>query len=159
MRRTKPTTLAIGSISNGTLRAEDLIPAMLDALEPLRLTRAERNIIQRARIQHDYLEQDREAELDESLTDLYTIADDHCPDYCYCGATEGDGAEIGVWPNHDSIADDIHGGTIRACTDCNVPDDPPGDTDQTHAHCVNDHGNSTLYRRAGRRWVECWSVV
>jgi hypothetical protein len=24
---------------------------------------------------------------------------------------------------------------------------------------VTDHGNVTLYRRSGRRWIEVWSVV
>jgi hypothetical protein len=34
-----------------------------------------------------------------------------------------------------------------------------GNTDLTHWLHANDHGNATLYRRAGRRWIEVWAVV
>ena len=44
MTRAKPTTLDLGSVSTGTLRTEDLLPAVLTALDPrwIHLSRAER---------------------------------------------------------------------------------------------------------------------
>src|SRR5690606_2062861 len=46
---TRSTTLPLGVISEGTLRPEDLIPAYLDALDGIRLTKAERGNLNRVR--------------------------------------------------------------------------------------------------------------
>lgn len=106
-RRRKPTTLPIGTISSGTLRLEDLIPALISALEDLRLTKAERktiNAVRRMLADDRYFTNDWPQDVqtpDEDYDELTQIADSHVPDYCYFGSTEGDGAEIGVWPVHD----------------------------------------------------------
>lgn len=43
--RNKPTVLAIGPVSEGTLRDEDLVEAFLDAADTIRLTRDERKMV------------------------------------------------------------------------------------------------------------------
>lgn len=160
-------TLPIGSISTGTLRTEDLLPTLLDELSALRLTRTERATVRDIRKRMDAAEQvepeagEREPvdyfETDDAEDDYATlcdIANNHVPAYCYFGSHEGDGADMGVWPVADLfIGSNRHGG-YDGCI---------GHTrdQRTYPYAleVNDHGNATLYRRAGRRWIEVWSVV
>ena len=170
MTRTKPTMLAIGSISTGTLRVEDILPAVLDALGDLRLTREERAVVMQARGEleqwEEFIDDPDEGAREDLETTLYVtlfdIADAHCPDYCYFGGHPGDGADIGVWPAWDSLSGDSSdpGYTGGPEGDGYVSDarDTAG-PGHTHALEVNDHGNATLYRRVGTRWVECWSIV
>lgn len=168
-RRSKPTTLPIGSISSGTLRMEDLIPALVGALEGLRLTREERKTLADVRRASEHADRVISSEAEgEDCVDywqndaaddydaLTQIADAHCPDYCYFGSTAGDGAEIGVWPSWDGLRDAEHDRTLTR-VDGALP--IPFSRHITHALQVNDHGNATLYRRAGRRWLEVWSIV
>lgn len=148
-RRTKPTTLRIGVISEGTLRLEDLIPSMLRELGRIRLTADERKIAQRIRRECSSPEQiaaDPEGAADD-LDTLYQIAGYHAPDYCHVGSHEGDGACIGVWPNIDAAAED-------AASITDTAELPNIDPSYRYALHVNDHGNTTLYRRAGTRWIE-----
>lgn len=165
-RHRRPTTLAIGTISSGTLRLEDLIPALLNELEALRLTRAERGTVRQIRrcvdqegyfdgamVETGSLGQPADADPDDDYAELTTIADNHCPDYCYVGSLEGDGAALGCWPIvPESTDEDVFRSVY-------YPTDRVATTDRPYWLHVNDHGNATLYRRAGRRWLECWSVV
>lgn len=152
-RRTKPATLPIGTVSEGTLRPEDLLDTFLDAAQELRLTRHERAAVRA--IAKRWQEFDASAVdtdvVTDDVTELECILSTHVPDYAYFGTLEGDGACFGVWPSFGSLDDD---GIDR------VADLPIANS---HAPLtilqVNDHGNATLYRRAGRRWIEVWSVV
>ncbi len=162
IKRHKKTTLPIGTISSGTLRLEDLIPALASALSDLRLTRTERKIVNEALA----LTIDETEQCQFVYEDLEQIAQAHCPDYTDFGATEGDGAEIGVWPSMESLNEDAR---------CTARDWDRGDDVAPRVWKINagdrrpltvnyvmevtDHGNVTLYRRAGRRWIEVWSVV
>ena len=160
-------TLSLGSISTSTLRMEDLLPTLLDELSALRLTRAERATVRDIRKRMDAAEQvepevgEREPldyfETDDAEDDYETlcdIANDHTPDYCYFGSHEDDGADIGVWPVEDLFLsgnrDGGYDGHIGHTRDQRT---------YPYALEVNDHGNATLYRRAGRRWIEVWSIV
>lgn len=175
MRRPhRRTTLSLGTMSEGTLRPEDLVPAIVAMLEDLRLSRSERAIVQEAQT---FLASDWDVDTDnareEKLTDLYDdlvrVTENHCPDYAYFGSTGGDGACIGVWPDSDLLqagnrthADDV----VRSewlpsewREQVGRPGQPADDHGCAYFLHVNDHGNATLYRRAGRRWLEVWSVV
>lgn len=165
MKRTR--TLPIGSISTGTLRMEDLIPALLWELERIRLSRPHRRGVQSIRKASDvdgYFES-TEHDCMEDYQELCDIAECYVPDYCYFGAHEGDGADVGVWP---TIPEDDDYNVYRSSyqpgesaiqdRDVNTVD-TDGRRRYTHYLHVNDHGNATLYRRAGNRWVEVWSVV
>lgn len=153
MRHSKRTTLPIGTISSGTLRLKDLIPSLAYDLDQLRLSRAERKTVREA-LAADVESAADDADnigpiyLDHLYEELTTIAESHTPDYAYFGSLEGDGAEIGVWPSLEDTDDLPRGESYQ---------DAPNDA--THFLEVNDHGNATLYRRAGRRWLEVWSVV
>jgi hypothetical protein len=154
----KKTTLPIGTISSGTLRLEDLIPALASELDALRLTRSERKTVREALAFDPDVENDDPEEAQYLYDALCGIAENHCPDYAYFGSTEGDGAEIGVWPSIDSIKEDskYDDGTVRKI---NAGDAFPKTSAYAYVMSVTDHGNVTLYRRSGRRWIEVWSVV
>lgn len=154
--RRKRTTLRLGVISEATLRPEDLIPAYLDALDSIRLTRSERMTVREIRRDYDRWDNRSDDEPDEissydMVDELTQILESHCPDYAYFGATEGDGACFGVWPSIDSLhRDDIERGEQLPAANSRAA---------LHFAVISDHGNVTLYRRAGSRWREVWSVV
>ena len=154
MRR-KKTTLDIGSVSEGTLRLEDLIPALLDALEPLALSRGERSTVRSVRKSEQkegyYYSDDAGYDYD----DLLDIAQNHSPSYCVFGTHPGDGASIGCWPDWDAIEEAVRDGEIVKGE--GVPSARYWRAD--YFLQVNDHGNATLYRRAGNRVTEEWGVV
>jgi hypothetical protein len=167
--RYKPTTLPIGSISSGTMREVDLIPSYLDAADSIRLTAAERKQVQGIRKEFDGLPLDDADWTDEQqeqvgymLEELSDILSSHTPDFCYFGSHPGDGADYGVWPVLDEDMED--NGVFRSSF--NPGDSGAGEERQrafeagaSHWLHVNDHGNATLYRRAGNRWIEVWSIV
>lgn len=164
-RRTNtPRTLPIGTISSGTLRPEDLIPAYADALSGIRLSAHDRQQVRS--IVREYEQCAALGDTDETLNDdlvdeLRMIAENYVPAYCYVGSTDGDGAEIGVWPSWEAIDDDARSsntGSIARASKTHTAREL-AHHGQDYALEVNDHGNTTLYRRAGRRWVECWAVV
>lgn len=164
-RRTRPRTLPIGTISEGTLRPEDLIPALLYALDRLHLSKAERAMLTAIRAESQAEDYSDGTGAAEALDELSQIAEAHVPDYCTYGSTGGDGACFGVWPMIDAFDDQVY----RSHALPGEPSTPvPGFTRATWKHeytdqpywlYVNDHGNATLYRKAGRRWIEVWSVV
>jgi hypothetical protein len=88
-----------GTISHGTLRSEDLIPAFVGALDGIELEEDEiikLDIIKRDMQRPDFYENgDAEWVLNEVLFDLLN---EHCPEGHYFGSTEGDGSDFGMWP-------------------------------------------------------------
>ena len=138
-------TLPIGTVSEGTLRDEDLFDEFLWMAKSIRLSRDERQVVRTLEIN---VPQDEEA-LGEAVGKLTNILENHVPDYCYFGALEGDGACFGVWVDWPSIEQARLDGEI-ATRSASI---------NQYALEVNDHGNATLYRRAGTRWVEVWAVV
>jgi hypothetical protein len=169
MKRRRPTTIPLGTISEGTLRPEDLIPAYISVLEDLRLTKAERAQLFSIQRRTKIYERDDDWTLDQAsydLDDLISIIENHLPDYSYFGSLEGDGACFGVWATIPDSDDDQ---VFRR------NDTPPSSMNQSWQSTdegtryrkgnypywlhVNDHGNATLYRRAGNRWIEVWGIV
>jgi hypothetical protein len=128
--RTKKTTLDIGCISEGTLRPVDIIPELLWALKPLRLTRTDRATVRKIDIRYEAASEHYAEEelLGFYVSELFDLAENYCPDYCYFGAVEGDGACIGVWPIAD-LFDDTRPGGYDGCL--HYGDDPPTDPEET----------------------------
>lgn len=157
--RGKPTTLAIGVISEGTLRPEDLIPAFLDALDTVRLSRKDRktaSAILKAETERSKAEEltpEQVEEQQEDLWELHGLLEQAAPEYCFFGASDGDGACFGVWPDWNRLDEDHRAGEIGR-GDC-----LPSVGRFAFWLQINDHGNATLWRRAGRRWVKVWDVV
>jgi hypothetical protein len=150
MRRHRRDHLPIGSISTGTLREEDLVQAYIDALSDIKLSRTERNTVRNIEARLNAGIALEEWDL-ESLTD---IMDSFVPPYCRFGAHEGDGADIGVWPDWDYIESDVKDGELRRGSWDEAPEKAEG-----FYLDVNERGNTALYKAKQERWVEVWSIV
>jgi hypothetical protein len=169
----------IGSISSGTLRNEDLIPAFISALEDVwndlatsapegfdateeakaqstRITNlladVERRMIgEDGETSEDYFESE-DSQWD--LESLQSMLEEFAPPFCYFGAHEGDGADFGFWLSHDALEDAERDGEI---VKVDAGDEWPelGD-DAQYVLEVTDHGNITLYTPDRK---EVWSLV
>lgn len=157
-RKTKPTVLSIGRISTGTCRAEDIFPAIAYELSALRLSRADRATFRE--LVRDFkafeaFENDNAPQpdggIDDAMYELYNLAESYAPPFCYVGSHPGDGADIGVW-----IYEELFYGGF---SDEVARDRETASPEHSYALEANDHGNATLWHRAGSRWVKCWSVV
>ena len=178
MKPTKPTTLELGTISHGTMRVQDTMPALLSALDGIRLSAADRQTCSGVEQSFDaWIAVDAEAyravsgpwDADDLLCDLeiemndtlLPLAESYVPDYCYVGSHPGDGSDLGVWVCEDLFDDTTQGSYDGYCfRSTESPWPSPGlSLDHSHWLQINDHGNATLYRRSGSRWTECWSIV
>ncbi len=101
---TKP--FSLGSISTGTLKTEDLLPAFANALkifDPLHATIKEAYELMAT---WGSGEENEEMELADAILDQLTSSlHDACPPFVYFGAHPGDGADFGFWPDWDAIED------------------------------------------------------
>lgn len=140
-----------GSISSGTMRSEDLIPAFASELQYL----APATATDHARLVQEANDlEDHEEEADDVLEALFDALNDYAPAYGYFGAHVGDGADYGFWLCEDfqqMIKDD---GGLEVADTSEVPDDYTGEV----LH-VNDHGNATLYVADKGKLTEVWAVV
>lgn len=153
----KRTTLEIGSVSEGTLISSEIAKSLIWDLEHIHLSKENREAVRRLSKALGMLKDNPELGGEEAAADILTsldrIAQEVCPDYCWFGASPGDGADIGVWPDPELLrhcAEDVHFGERAGAA-----------KSDTHCLEVNDHGNATLFRRVGatNRWVEVWAVV
>ena len=175
MAPTKPATLELGTISHGTMRTEDILPALLAALDGVELSAEDRQTCDEIQEHVDAWDEGATIEADdlhlaahteylevEMYDTLIPIAEDYVPDYCYIGSHPGDGSDLGVWPCDELLDDTTQGSYDGCCWRLKVNNHPTEETipdDMTHALAVNDHGNATLYARGADGWTVCWSVV
>ena len=143
----------IGSVSSGTMRNEDLIPAFVDALRKLAPNDDGFLDSVQGRIDEDedgnyFDSEDANFDLDE----LFARLNKQAPPYFYFGENEGDGADYGFWFSKDAIRDDFDG--LRVDDTSDVPDDYTGEV----LH-VNDHGNMSLYAAKDGELTEIWAIV
>lgn len=106
----QPTVAATGSVSEGTMREEDLIPAFWEVLEATDPERAKE-------LQEEHDEVVVILTLDEPTQDqadqvvwflsenLWIAMEDMAPEGYYFGAHEGDGSDYGYW----SVENDYDG--------------------------------------------------
>jgi hypothetical protein len=105
-------TPELGSISHGTHRAEDLIPAFLSALEDVAPGWANRHQRHAAEVLDALASDDDETRenADENARELIDALFDHLdacsPIGAYFGAHVGDGADFGWWPTDDDETDE-----------------------------------------------------
>lgn len=97
--------MPIGTISHGTHRPEDLIPAFTSALEELAPEVAEGfrrgNALDYQRIADgaELIVTDRDIVFVPMLvSDLFDALEDNAPEGTYFGAHPGDGSDFGFWP-------------------------------------------------------------
>lgn len=151
-------------ISEATLRLEDLIPALANAL----LEEKDDEVAKEVHAQCDGAPLDNERDpwwqteepmwLYEELTQIaYAVAEP----FCYFGSSEGDGACIGWFADVDSVEE-----AARYSEDVIkiAAGDPMPEWDATEFVAeVTDHGNVTLWQRhmhnGFREWRQVWSVI
>lgn len=147
-----------GSVSSGTMRTEDLLPAFLDAAKDYAQTPDEKRIVARLRTEWNALDMDDADDTDtadEILSEITDLLEGLAPPYGYFGSLEGDGADYGFWPSLDSVEDACRDGSALKVSDlADVPDDYVGDVFQ-----VSDHGNLTFYAADHGTYTEVWGIV
>lgn len=141
-----------GSISTGTMRTEDLIPAFMGALKALDSTVWVK--LQKELWEIEAMEDGEDKDeslsyfLNESLSDeLNNLA----PSYFYFGSHPGDGSDYGFWLSEGAV-EEFEG--LKVSDTSEVPEDYSGEV----MH-VNDHGNVTLYLADNGKLSEVWSIV
>jgi len=140
----------IGTVSEGTLRTEDLLPAFADALQGVTEWGAHNGLIAAARA---ISPESEEAGL--MVQGLEYALSECCPPFVYFGSLAGDGADFGFWPDHDEIQEAQRFGTVYEADREYIYSDDHG----VWIH-VNDHGNVTvLTDDDGKPGNEIWSAV
>ena len=112
----------IGSVSSGTMRAEDLIPAFMDMLRAYWPAKAVKLESEYANVFAALDDEDNRGKYGFNLPDevaedagwlveeLFDSLDELAPDNCYFGAHPSDGADYGFWYSEDyedSMMEDI----------------------------------------------------
>ena len=102
-----------GTISHGTMRMQDLIPAFLDAVRGIAPAEYEAYMAMPFGPAPAHALEDDDAEWwgsDDALylfNDLMETLDQHAPDGYYFGTHPGDGSDFGYWPEEDWQEEDI----------------------------------------------------
>ena len=146
-------TLSIGSLSHGTLRAQDLADALLDALRAMghddkTLLRDLATIAGHDDDDDDDDDNDSPMEwADECINDGIDALQEYAPPFCYVGMHEGDGSDLGVWPMLDAVQEAIREGDAITIDDLADLDSlSVAECKASYAVHVKDHGNMSLYR-------------
>lgn len=142
---------SFGSISHGTMRPEDLIPAFAHELRRLRGALPGKLYNAIRAMDACALDADREEFADDILNDLFEYLNEYAPPCGYFGSHPGDGADYGFWL-HEDFQTDFDG--LQVSDTSEVPRDYTGEV----LH-VNDHGNCTLYVARKGKLTEVWAVV
>jgi hypothetical protein len=133
----------IGSVSEGTLRTEDLIEAFAAELHAVNREQATRILgsYQPEGSPEDYCAEEDEHDM---LDELMCALDAEAPPYCYFGAHHGDGASFGFWIGWEEIEMAEQDGTIVRV---DAGDEWPEQLGEGVEYVleITDHGNATLY--------------
>ena len=143
----------IGSVSNGTMRIEDLIPCFLDVAKALGCNPEWINNMRIEAEKEDYYSSEKS---NYDLEELFDVLNEKAPPYCYFGAHPGDGADYGFWPNIDSLHYDFgeYENELKVDDTSEIPEDFQG-----FVLHINDHGNMTLYSVENGKLTEEWAII
>tara|TARA_R110002012_G_scaffold306476_1_gene511211 strand:- start:203 stop:700 length:498 start_codon:yes stop_codon:yes gene_type:complete len=159
----------IGSISEGTLKTEDIGNNLIWHMDRLDLDNTDLVLFKKLKkefseeIEHlEESEEEYSEKLENIFDEIKEIADNYTPDYCYLRMHENDGADFGVWVVSELFEDTRQGSydgmVYRSTVHTNGVDEPVPE-EYSHYLAVNDHGNCTLWSRDGDSWKECWAIV
>ena|ERR1700722_8471310 len=141
----------IGTVSNGTMRPEDLIPDFIWELRNQKPCRHRGLCTEIERRTH----KDGYYDSEDAGYDLETLFDalgEYAPAYFYFGANSGDGADYGYWLS-ESFQDDFDG--LRVSDTSEIPSGYFGEV-----LLVTDHGNMSLYSKSrNHKLRELWAIV
>lgn len=153
-------TLQIGTLAEATTRTQDWLEGLRWEIDHSRvkMSRADRFAYRKLMAEYDAIpfaaddaaeDIDVDEQMSDILAEMITIAENYLPAYCYLGATEGDGAHFGIWPN---IPDE--GEVMRVSDLSELPKGFSGEV----LH-VNERGNCTLYAVSRGNAREIWGIV
>ena len=139
----------LGSISTGTLRTEDLLPAFAYTLGALAHNPISNTSVFKSESMAEIWQgaidiintpDDIHLDIHEVIDELQDALQEYCPTFVYFGTLEGDGADFGFWPDRDALDE--------ALTRHDVPD-PDRDgcqvlEDDGVIVQISDHGNVTV---------------
>ena len=151
----RDTQIEFGTVSHGTLRNEDILPALIDVLVDLNDAAAGR-----ALAEIDAIEESGDWDGDRPYWLLDRVIEQlqkYAPEFSYFGTHPGDGSDFGYWPDTDHIEVSIADGDAIAVSDlAEIPADYVG-----LVFIQNDHGNLTYgYVPAdGPDFVTVWAIV
>lgn len=149
----------LGTVSHGTLRYQDLIPAFLDVLTRLDAEKADKI---RGGIPTEAFEDDNhEFWLSEEASyilneDLFDELNNHAPDFVYFGAIEGDGADFGFWMDYDGIREALRNN--EAIISEEPPTAPPEDEVNIVFVGANEYDITSMWKWDGDAWHEVWGT-
>ena len=159
----------LGSISEGTLKTEDIGNNLIWHLDRIDMDTNDLNTFNKLKKEFStavedpkYNCADCDCYIEYIFDEITEIADNYTPDYCYLGMHENDGADFGVWVVSELFEDTRQGsydGMVYRSTVHTNGVDEPVPSEYSHYLAVNDHGNCTLWSRDGETWRECWSIV
>ena len=90
-----------GTIIHGTLRNEDIFPALVDHLEAMELSEPIYEDDRKEQVEGfraDFRAKELETEYGQELVyEVFQAIESYLPDGYYCGALEGDGSDFGIW--------------------------------------------------------------
>lgn len=145
--------ITLGSVSHGTLRLEDLIPAFKSEFTYYAGKAALRRLGLGRPSAAYYSSETATEDLDTLIDALNSIA----PAYTYFGAHPGDGSDFGFWFDHDQFEADYQDGEIE---DLDKISDAYYKELRGLVCSISDHGNITVYNKIGRdKLVELVSAV
>lgn len=159
---TKTDRLPMGTICEGTTKDVEIIRAYATALSGVRLKRADRTEVKRlladvARIEKDEnrAHADKDTAIGDIRADIALLAEEYMPPYSM--VIEKDNW-IFVAPDVDALNEEAGalGGEVTK-TVMSAPD--ARKLGHRYWMAVNDHGNLTLRRAAGTKWIVEWEVV
>lgn len=139
--------MVIGSVSEGTLKAEDLVPILLEEI------RVDRPDIA------DYIEHDVKENIisyEDALSELITELNMVIPPYCYFGTHPSDGANFGYWIETSSIEEDIKCGILTPIH--SLTELKSVTTEFAVLLDKNDNFVMLLWCNENDRWEQLWSV-
>lgn len=143
-----------GTVSHGTLRIEDLIPAFAAELNYYAGKEPGNDVLISRAGALPMSDDDEYLDIEDAqdvLEHLFDALDQLAPPYAYFGAHPGDGSDFGFWLS-DCIEHDFDG--LKVDDTSKVPADYDGEV----LH-INDHGNATLYAAQQGKLTEIWAVV
>ena len=149
----------LGTVSEGTMRDEDLLEAFTDALHAIAPSHHDRWCADAREVMDvedwDDADDDLREQLHYAVEDLFTVLEEYAPPFAYFGSHPGDGACYGFWPDLESLTDAASFGEVLKVDDTSdVPVDYSGEV----MH-VSDHGNVTLYACTNGELSEIWAAV
>lgn len=150
--------MIIGSISSGTLRPQDLLPTYLETLSelaPAKYIQLTQHGLGLAIPSHIFEDDGAEWWMSEEcawiLESIVAALEECAAPYTYFGSLEGDGADIGFWPDLEEAMDDPY---------VHVGDSAPADDGICAWLEINERGNLEYReRQPGGSWEPVWSCV